>query len=155
MALFGNKKVKETTVKDCIKMVEAFLQKCGANPKKHRLPDKDTIGWQIARGSAIIYILINNHEGLTTIRVISPILTLPKSNILPFYRKCLEINTGLISCALGAYEDKVAVLSERPIEGLDPEELEGILNHLSAVADDLDNKLADEFGATIFSESMV
>ena len=41
---------------------------------------------------------------------------------------------------------------EGPIKGLDPEELEGTLTFLAGVADDLDNKLADEFGARLYTE---
>lgn len=85
-------------------------------------------------------------------RIFSPILYLPSENILPFYLRCLEINRELLTCALCTHEDKVTLVSQRPIEGLDPEELEGTVNYLAAVADDLDNKLADEFGAKLCGE---
>lgn len=154
MGLFGTNKVKETTAGDCIRMVEKFISNIGLNPNESRLQDKDTIGWSLVRGSAFIYIILNNNSGLNTIRIISPILYLPKENILPFYRRCLEINMGLVNCAIGVHENKVTIINERPIEGLDPEELEGTINYLSGVADDLDNRLADEFGATMYSNKV-
>ena len=150
MGFFG-KKEKQVSKEDCIAMVEDFITNIGLNPSDQRLKG-DTIGWVLSRGSAIIYIMIFEYENLTTIRVYSPILYLPEENILPFYRKCLEINFSLVNCAICVYEDKVALVVERPIGGLDPEELEGMTNYLSSVADDLDNKLADEFGARILSE---
>ena len=55
------------------------------------------------------------------------------------------------NCAICVYENEVALVVERPIEGLDPEEVEWTIDYLSQVADNLDNKLADEFGARIFS----
>ena len=56
---------------------------------------------------------------------------------------------------LAVSEDKVFVLHERPITGLDVEEFEGTLNFLSSIADDLDNQFADEFGAKIYSQQMM
>ncbi len=153
MGLFGTKPVKETTERDCIIMVENFFRKIKLESNQQRVTDRDTTGWWVQRGSALVYIILNEHEGLETVRIISPILYLPNENILPFYRKCLEINMDLCNCAIGVYDDKVSLISERPIEGLDPEELEGTIHYLSSVADDLDNKLADEFGATLMSET--
>lgn len=154
MGLFGTKTVqmKETTVKDCIRMVEGFFRKIGINPNSQRLPQKDTFGWWIHRGSAVIFIILNDHGGATTVRIVSPILYLPEEFILPFYRRCLEINMELLNCALGVTEDKVVVVSERPLTGLDPVEFESTLDYLSAVADDLDDKLANEFGAKLYRE---
>ena len=152
MGLFGTKTVqtKTTSVQDCIRIIEGFFRKIGFNPKDQRLPDKDTIGWWVQRGSAVIFILLNDHSGSTTMRIVSPILYLPEENILPLYRRCLEINVSLLNCALGVTEDKVVIVSERPITGLDPGEFEGTLDFLSAVADDLDDKLANEFNARLY-----
>lgn len=152
MGLFGTKKVKETTIGDCMGMIESFFRKIGTDASSQRLRDKETTGWWAQRGSAAIFIMLNDHDGMTTLRIVSPLLYLPQENILPFYRRCLEINLGLLNCALGVTGDKVVLATERPIEGLDPEELEGTLNFLSAVADDLDNQLADEFGAKLYTE---
>jgi len=150
MGFFG-KKAQEVSKEDCITMVENFITNIGLNPSEQRLKG-DTIGWVIRRGSAITYIMIFEYENFTSIRIYSPILYLPEENILPFYRKCLETNFNLVNCAICVYEDKVALVVERPIGGLDPEELQGMINYLSSVADDLDNKLGDEFGAKILSE---
>ncbi|NIM99407.1 MAG: hypothetical protein GTO24_15460 [candidate division Zixibacteria bacterium] len=61
---------------------------------------------------------------------------------------------GLMNCAIAVTEDKVAIVSERPLVGLDSEELEGRLTYLAGVADDLDDKLADEFDARIYSQEL-
>lgn len=140
-------KEKETTVRDCINMIEDFLGKVGLNPKAQRLPDRTTIGWWVQRGSVVVYIIINRHEHLNTVRVVAPVVYLPEENILPLYRRCLEINMGLLNCALAVTDDQVVMVSERPIKGLDQHELEGIIDFLSGVADELDNKLEEEFNA--------
>jgi hypothetical protein len=157
MGLFGTKKVTEkgTTVQDCVRMIENFLKKAKMRPNDHRLPDPDTIGWWLQRGSARIYIVLNQHGETKTVRIFSPILYLPEDHILPFYRRCLEINMGLIQCAFAATEDTIGLVSERPIEGLDETELETLLLYVSGVADDVDNVLAVEFRAKLYLGSQV
>jgi hypothetical protein len=154
MGLFGTKKAKEITAKDCVGMVQDFLIKVGLDPNGQRIEDEDTLGWWVLRGSAVVYIILNDLDNDCSIRIVSPIVYLPEESILPFYRKCLEINMGLLNCSLAVSGDKVYVVHERPITGLDAEEFEGTLGFLAAVADDLDNKLADEFGAKIYSEAL-
>jgi hypothetical protein len=61
----------------------------------------------------------------------------------------LELNvSGLANAAFGLAGDKVVAISERPAQGLGPEEAEQCIRHLAAVADTFDDKLAKEFGAT-------
>jgi len=152
MGFFSDKNKSELTMKDCTKMVENFFQKVGLNANTSRLQDADTPAWFVTRGSAAVYISLHESDGATSLRVFSPILYLPQENILPFYRRCLEINRGLVNCALCVQEDRVALVSQRFVTGLDPEELEGTIAYLGAAADDLDNKLADEFGAKMCGE---
>ena len=154
MGFLGTKKVTERSVQDCIKIVEDFLNSVGLNPSVQRIDDPETLGWWASRGSALIYILLNDRDSFQSIRILSPILYLPEENILPFYRRCLELNMGLFNCAIGVSEDKVYIVTERPIVGLDPEEFEGTVNFLSATADDLDDKLADEFSARLYSADL-
>jgi hypothetical protein len=154
MGLFGTKKVaeKETTIQDCVRMIESFLKKGKMTPSDHRLPDPDTLGWWLQRGSARIYIVLNQQDNTNTVRVFSPNLYLPNDHVLPFYRRCLEMNMSLLQCAFAATEDTIGLVSERPIKGLDEHELENLLLYLSRVADDVDNVLANEFQAKLYLE---
>ncbi len=157
MGLFGTKKVavKETTVQDCIGMVEKFLKKVGLKASDHRLRESDTVGWWLRRGSAHIYIVLNQVGDEKTVRVFSPILYLPDDHVLPFYRRCLELNMSLVQCAFAATDDTIGLVSERPLQGLDEQELETLLHYVSGVADDIDNALADEFKAKLYLGSSV
>lgn len=156
MGLFGTntKKtvVKQTGVKECAKMVQIFLKKVGLNPSEHRIRQPNTLGWWVTHGSAVVYILINQGDTSSTIRVASPILFLPDDYILPFYRRLLEYNLNLINCALAVSDDKVLLVSERPLEGLDQNELEGMIHYLAGVADDIDDHLSNEFDAPMYAE---
>lgn len=152
MGLFGTTKTqkKETSIEECIKMIETFFKSIGFNPKDQRLPNREPLGWWLQRGSALIYIVLHDNSRMPTIRITSPILYLPESKILPLYRRCLELNTELVNCAFGIVDDKIMLVSERPIDGLDPQELEQTIYYLSGAADELDNKLSEEFNAPMY-----
>jgi hypothetical protein len=150
MSVFGSRKSPdERSVKDCVHMVETFLRKVGLDPKAQRL-DAPTVGWFMGRGSANLFVMIGDNDGTTILEVICPILILPSQNILPFYRRCLEINRWLMNCAICVLEDEVMLVSTRPARGLDDSELESTLDYLGAAADKLDNALAEEFGAKLW-----
>jgi hypothetical protein len=152
MGLFGAKKVqdKETMIRECVKMIEDFFKKINFNPSKQRLPNRDTLGWWVQRGSAVIYIILKPHDGVPTLRVVSPILYLPENHILPFYRKCLELNMDLVNCAFAVADDKIMLVSERAVDGLDSQELEELIGYLAIMADEVDDKLAREFNAQMY-----
>ena len=149
------KKAKSTVVEAYSAVVEAFIQQVGLDPKESRLEGngKERAGWYIKRGSAPIYIYLEDSGETNTLRIESPILYLPPENILPFYRKCLELNNQLRDCALAVRDDFILLVSDRPLEGLTPEEVAQNIDLLSFAADNLDDELAKEFGAKLFSEA--
>jgi hypothetical protein len=144
-----SRKNKPKTLADHAAVIDEFLRKVGIDPVGTRIKNmgKNRFGWCVSRGSASIYITIDDSEGRGLFRIFSPILKLPQDMLLPFYRRLLEINFGLIGCALAVKDDSVVVVSERYLEGLDPIEIEIGLDQLSYVADSIDDKLAKEFGA--------
>jgi hypothetical protein len=146
---------KGISVDDYARMVESLLEELGAEPKDCRLAleSKGVRGWNIQKGSAEIIILIAlDDDNNPTIEVFSPILKLPSQNILPFYRKCLELNRYLIGCATCVNEDKVLVRAELPLGGLDLESIALMILNVAGAADQLDDELADEFGAKLYRE---
>jgi hypothetical protein len=147
---------KEISVDDYARMVESLLEELGAEPKDCRLDleSKDVRGWNIKKGSAEIIILIAlDDDNDPTIEVFSPILKLPSQNILPFYRKCLELNRYLIGCATCVTEDKVLVRAELPLGGLNLESIALMILNVAGAADQLDDELAEEFGARLYGDS--
>ncbi len=147
LGLFTSKEATQRSVKDCVEMVESFLRKVGLNPEILKVPEQSGTGWTFSRGSAELFVGLRENNGRGVVVIMSPLVYLPEQNLLPFYRRCLEINMELINCALAASEDKIYLVHERPIEGLDPVEIEGTLDYLSNVADNLDDRFASEFEA--------
>jgi hypothetical protein len=139
-------------------LVEATLHKLGLDPAACRAAASaaatDTkASWTLKRGSASILVSVTKYEEEkeTFLRVASPVVTLPAdpAKQAACMRKLLELNaTGLVNAAFGLSGDRVVAVSERPAAGLDANEVDQIVRHLSAVADTFDNRLEKEFGAT-------
>ncbi|MFC1477641.1 YbjN domain-containing protein [candidate division KSB1 bacterium] len=142
----------ERRAKNYIEIVENYFENIGINPKKRRIERFDSIMWWFKKGTAIIFISLREYEGSITLYIYSPILYLPEKKKLSFYKKCLELNMTLINCALAILEDKVILISKRPVLGLGSEEFEGTFKYLSETADIVDNKLADEFDLKLYLE---
>jgi hypothetical protein len=137
-------------------LVETAIKKFGVDPTGCRVqagsPDS-VAAWTLKRGSASILVTVTRQpeEKVTYLRVASPVVNLPADAgvHLALFRRLLEMNgAGLANAAFGIIGDRVVAVSERPAEGLGPEEVEQTLRHLSAVADTFDDRLAKEFGAT-------
>jgi hypothetical protein len=109
--------------------------------------------WTLKRGSASVLVTVATyeHDNATYLRVVSPVVTMPPDagKQTACMRKLLELNAaGLANAAFALVGDRVVAVSERPVPGLDAEEVEQIVRHLAAVADTFDDRLAKEFGAT-------
>jgi hypothetical protein len=100
-----------------------------------------------------VFVTVNRVDDRAYLRLLSPILQLPTENLLPLYRALLGINMEPTSAALAIHEDKVCVVSERSIAGLDPEEADELIKRVAYYADELDNKLVAEFGGRLYTEA--
>lgn len=132
-------------------MVQQVLVSVGADPDQSRLSVDSGYGWNFRYGSAIIEIYIHRTEEGSYFQVLSPIIHLPQAGLLPLYRRMLELNLQLTNAALGVYHDAVYIFSERPLDGLDPVEVNSTISRVASYADDLDNRLVAEFGGRLYA----
>jgi hypothetical protein len=155
MGWFGKRKTEQVDIQECVRLVRTVLANIGIKGEPQPVDGGAGLGWVIQRGSAVVYVMIgggdNNSAGY--LKVISPILFLPGENLLPLYRTLLEINMELTSAALGIQQDKVCVISERSIAGLNAEEADEIIKRVAHYADQLDDQLAAEFGARLVTKA--
>jgi hypothetical protein len=142
-----------TDFENAAKLVEQTIRKLGLDPSTcHANSTATSKSWTLKRGSASVLVTVATYEDekATYLRVASPIVVLPAdpAKQTECMRKLLELNAaGLANAAFGLTGDRVVAVSERPAAGLDAQEVEQIVRHLSAVADTFDDKLAKEFGA--------
>ncbi|MBL8152704.1 MAG: YbjN domain-containing protein [Anaerolineae bacterium] len=132
--------------------VEQILASIGMDPVKMRMPTDSGYGWSFQRGSAVIEVFVAQQDGVGYLQVLSPIVHIPISGLLPLYRRLLEMNLQLTNAAFGIHLDVIYVFSERPLEGLDGNEANQIINLVMGYADDLDDKLVAEFGGRLYSK---
>lgn len=133
--------------------VEDILEAIQVDPIQARMSTEQGFGWNFRRGSAIIEIYVSEQNGRGYLQVLAPIMHLPATGLLPLYRRLLELNLQLTNASLGVYYDVVYVFNERPLEGLDANETNNIITLVAGYADDLDNKLVNEFGGRLYSQA--
>src|SRR5271170_2153551 len=152
--LFSQNKTSHGTLSEAIHMVETYFKHRGLDPDQFKLQESHENGWWLQEGSAEIYIIVQsgNEEVGTVLRISSPLVYLPDNNREELYRHLLELNNNLSSCALSIYNDLVLVVSQRPTLGLSQEEMDELVGNAAYVADLLDNKLAANYGARLYSQ---
>jgi hypothetical protein len=152
MGIFSQTKSNKVQTQEAITMVETYFQNRGLNPQEHQLNDEMGTGYWLLEGSAKIYIFVQNSssENGAILRITAPIVYIPENNREQFYRKLLDLNGTLSNCALSTHDNIALVVVQRPTYGLVQEELDDIVWHVAYVADLLDNKLAEEFGCTMY-----
>lgn len=150
MGLFGAQKTQGLST-EARNMVEAYFRRRGLNPADHALSDASGLGWWLIEGSAKIFVFVQDGAQGAILRLTSPLVHLPEKNLEQFYRRLLDLNGTLSSCAISTHEDLALVVAQRPTFGLVQEELDDLVWHVAYVADLLDNKLAEEFGCKMYS----
>lgn len=140
------------TLEHYAQTVESILHAMGVEPAQARLNTEQGFGWGFRRGSAVIEIYVSEQEGQGYMQVLSPILHLPQTGLLPLYRRLLELNLQLTNASIGVYFDVVYIFNERPLKGLDANEANQIVTQVAGYADDLDNTLVNEFGGRLYSQ---
>ena len=137
-------------MQDYVPIIDTVLKELNIDVNTSRLTVDNGYGWRFKRGSVQINVMLTQGEDRSYFQVYAPILYLPARGILAMYRRMLEMNLKLTSASLGLYNDTVYVFSERYLLGLDPEEAKALIANVGQYADELDNKLASEFGARMF-----
>ncbi|QPC82208.1 YbjN domain-containing protein [Phototrophicus methaneseepsis] len=133
--------------------VERILSSIGVNPQQARMSTRDGYGWAFQHGSAMIEVYITQQAQREYFQVVAPLIHLPLNNLLPLYRRLLELNLSLTNASLGIYQDVVYIFNERPLAGLDANEADFIISQIAGYADDLDNQLVNEFGGRLYTQA--
>jgi hypothetical protein len=154
MGLFGTEKVSKGLTEEIVGMVETYYQHRGLNHKQFEIEGSEGCGWWLMEGSAKIYIFVQEGSNGALIRITSPLVYIPSTNLEKFYRHLLDLNTNLTNCALSTHENVVLLVAQRPTVGLVQAELEDLVWNVAYVADLLDNKLADQFNTQLYANAV-
>ncbi|HYH85576.1 MAG TPA: YbjN domain-containing protein [Pyrinomonadaceae bacterium] len=136
------------SIADVRNLVSGVIDRFGGDSYESRV-DKNT--WRIKVGSAGGFIVLfenQNDADSSDLMVFFPLMRVPLAKSLPFYRRLLEMNRGLLGKAAFAVDEDnvVSLLAGRKIFGLDPNELADLMLRTATLADHYDDVLLDEFG---------
>ena len=135
-------------IADVRNMISSVIDRFGGDSYDSRI-DKNT--WRIGLGSAGGYIaLIENQQDIDSsdLIVYFPIMKVPVEKSMPFYRRLLELNRGLMGKAAFAVNDEniISIMAGRSVVDIDPNEMADIIIRTARMADYYDDTLLEEFG---------
>jgi hypothetical protein len=134
---------------DATAMVNAYLARFKERADTSIQPLDEHGYTQARKGSATIGLNVLDDHGL--LLLLAPVMPVPAHDREAFYRRLLELSfltTADAAFAIDAAKDEVFVRALRRLSGLDYEEFEDLLDTVGRVADDWDDALRREFGAT-------
>jgi hypothetical protein len=107
--------------------------------------------WYWVRGSANIEVFVQEVDGgREFLRIFSPLMKVPQGKETQFYRTLLDTNDNCLGVKISTMEgtDQVYVTFERDITGIDYDELKTCIADLEWWADELDDRLINQFGGS-------
>ncbi|MBN4004274.1 YbjN domain-containing protein [Nostoc sp. LPT] len=105
--------------------------------------------WKFKYGSVEVFVQLNGTSDEDTITVWSTVLNLPAKNEPKLMRYLLELNcSSTFEARFGIIENRVVVISTRTLAELSPGEVSRLITIVATIADNNDEALQTEFGAT-------
>ena len=144
MAFFSN------NFDDARKNVVSALKRLGVQETEPDQADDVCATWRLTVGSADVFVSVIKADGnpdSVVFQVLAPVMGLPDKNLLPLYRKLLELNASALFGACFSLEGAtVNVLGERLALNLDEDEFVRLIDRVAGYADKYDDELVSEFG---------
>jgi hypothetical protein len=129
-----------------VNIINDVITELGVNPDG--VYDKAKNTWSLYKGSAQVIIEFFTIETTWYIDFRSPVCQIPTTNVLPFYRKLLELNHWNIGIKFSVDQDQAWLSINRELAGIDKAEAAANLNRVGNMADEWDDKLREEFFKT-------
>lgn len=105
--------------------------------------------WKFKYGSVDVYVQLTGESDSDTLTVWSPVLTLPAKDETKLMQHLLEMNCGeTLEACFGISGSQVLVLASRILQDISPAEISRLITIVATIADDNDETLQAEFGAS-------
>lgn len=105
--------------------------------------------WKFKYGTVQVFVQLNGTSDEDTITVWSAVLNLPAKDEPKLMRYLLELNcSSTFEARFGIIENRVVVISTRTLAELCPGEVSRLITVVATIADNNDEALQSEFGAT-------
>lgn len=124
-------------------MITDFLHNCG-DAEKEFVSNSE---WWIVSGSVKVQIFLTNLEDNAELVVAANLFLYPEQNVdVNEYVLKLNGTLKLKGVSFGIRNQHLILSYIRPVQGLDPEELEWIIASIAVIADEYDDFLIEKFG---------
>ena len=141
-------KKTQTTADDIETWLEAIFESEGLVLSEHRIEDSEQKSWAIGTGLEHVGVLlvINDTDPEMIFLEMDGVLgEIPQSNLLPFYRKCLELNYSLFNGSITLIGAKVWYAQQQYIENINEGKLASMFAEQFSNTEKLYEVLSNEF----------
>ncbi|WP_375513417.1 YbjN domain-containing protein [uncultured Nostoc sp.] len=145
-----NELIAETTSINHLEVIENVIDSLEQDDSAmvKRTPE-DGYLWKFKYGSVEVFVQLNGTTDEDTITVWSTVLNLPAKDEPKLMRYLLELNcSSTFEARFGIIENRVVVISTRTLAELSPGEVSRLITIVATIADNNDETLQSEFGAT-------
>lgn len=105
--------------------------------------------WKFKYGSVEVFVQLTGLSDEDTMTVWAAVMKLPVEDEQGLMRRLLEMNwMGTFEACFAIFEEQVVVLSTRTLAELSPGEISRLITIVATIADDNDEALQAEFGAS-------
>ncbi|MBE9046227.1 YbjN domain-containing protein [Pleurocapsales cyanobacterium LEGE 10410] len=105
--------------------------------------------WKFQYGSVEVFVQLTGESEEDLLTVWSSLLQLPAKDEPGLMRRLLEMNwSGTFETCFSIHDNKVMVSSQRTVADMYPGEISRIITLVANIADDNDEDLKEEFGAS-------
>jgi len=132
-------------IQEAIQMIEDALKTMGLAPSAVRSLPTEEHGWVLPVGKTVLFINLNENEGRTLMRMHAPILFMPPRDLLPFYRRMLDLNAQLAGMSLGMTLDVASVFVQQVLDEVTPSTVGRVIQETMKSLDVLPDLLLQEF----------
>ncbi len=145
-----NEQIAETTSINHLEVIENVIDSLEQDNSAmvSHTPEGNYL-WKFKYGSVEVFVQLNGITDEDTITVWSTVLNLPAKNEPKLMRYLLELNcSSTFEARFGIVENRVVVISTRTLAELSPGEVSRLITIVATIADNNDEALQTEFGAT-------
>ncbi|MEH2292444.1 YbjN domain-containing protein [Nostoc sp.] len=142
--------IAETTGINHVEVIENVIDSLEQDDSAmvSRTPESGYL-WKFKYGSVEVFVQLNGTTDEDTITVWSTVLNLPAKNEPKLMRYLLELNcSSTFEARFGIIENRVVVISTRTLAELSPGEVSRLITVVATIADNNDEVLQSEYGAT-------
>ena len=135
-----------TTHKEAIETVIGCLQQ---NNSAMVVKSDDGYLWKFQYGSVEIFVQLTGETDQDLLTIWATVLSLPARDETGLMRRLLEKNwSGTFETCFGILNNQVVVSCQRTVAELSPGEISRAITLVATIADDNDETLKEEFGAS-------